>query len=152
MWLLCFQNFHFIFAPQSYTCTLQVFPQTFAFSHNSSTGIKTCKAAVQDNRYESNPNSSAEHQLRCLSCTPDHDNCVWYTRVTVWHVCIMWVLCWDVVNITRSPQLAKTKEGVAWHKSCEAVMLSTVYSLTYRRQLHSVNNGYRWAITSGSAR
>ena len=70
--------------------------------------------------------------------------CVLCKRVTVWHVCIICVLCWDVLNVTRSSQLAKTKEGDAWRKSCEVIMLSTMQGVPWGdvNILGSHNIGY----------
>jgi len=37
---------------------------------------------------EISPNSS-EHQLRCLSCTPDHDKCVYCTNFLPYGTCVL---------------------------------------------------------------
>jgi hypothetical protein len=49
---------------------------------------KKWKAAVLESRSESSIKSSAEHQLRCLLCTPDHDKLVYCMNVVQYGTCI----------------------------------------------------------------
>jgi hypothetical protein len=43
--------------------------------------------------------------------------CALYECVTVWHVCIIYMLCRDVLNVRSSSQLAKTNKVVTWHQT-----------------------------------